>query len=122
MTVTSPSGLIADGLQKKRCFQRLCPQDELRLPPASLGESLRSAGRSGPGSFPIAVSALAHGVCETCVHPASTEPIADCLGLLRERPPVLQSQTFRALLPAAGTPALESLMRGFDPPLLGDKR
>ena len=33
---------------KKCCFQCPCPQDELHLPAASLGESLRSAGGSDP--------------------------------------------------------------------------
>ena len=33
------------------CFQCPCPQNELQLPPASLGDSVRSAGGPDPGSL-----------------------------------------------------------------------
>ena len=45
------------------CHQGPCPQGELQLPPASLGDSPRSGCRSNPGSFQIIASSLGSGIC-----------------------------------------------------------
>ena len=57
------------------CHQCLCPQGECQLPPASLGDSSRSAGGSDPGSFQITVSALVSGVCEILCVPLRVESL-----------------------------------------------
>ena len=43
------------------------PQRELQLPPASLGDSPRSASKSDQGLYQIVASALGLGVCEIFV-------------------------------------------------------
>ena len=71
----------------------VCAQDELQLPPASPGDSPRSAGGSDPGSLEITASALGRGACETlhvCCKSESLCPTA----LLKLSPVGFQSQTF----------------------------
>ena len=64
MVLTSTSVPTIELAARNGCHQRLCPQGELQLPPASPRDSPRSAGRSDPGSFQITASALGPGACE----------------------------------------------------------
>ena len=63
MAFASTSVPMVEGAPQNGCFQFLYPHCELQLPPASPGDSPRSAGRSNPGSFQIAAFSLGPGVC-----------------------------------------------------------
>lgn len=85
---------------------------ELQLPPASLENSLRSAGRSDPGSFQITASALAPSVCEILCESfksrvfISPSPVR----FLKVSLTGIHSQTFWGLIYPVSTPRLESPM------------
>ena len=64
MALTSTSVHVVEQAPQNSCCQHLRPQGELQLPPASLGDSPKSAGRSDPSSFQIAASTLGPVVCE----------------------------------------------------------
>ena len=60
----------------KRLLSAVCPQGELQLPPASLGDSLRPSGGSDPDNFHVTASDLGPEhfptwVSRFCVHPAT---------------------------------------------------
>lgn len=57
------------------CCLCLCTQDELQLPPASVGGSPRSTGTSDPGSYQFTASALGLGVCKTLCVPFKDEVV-----------------------------------------------
>ena len=62
-----------EGAPKNFCCQRPCPQGELLPSLASLGDSPRPAGRSGPGSYQIIAFALQLGVCDVLCVPFKNE-------------------------------------------------
>ena len=82
------------------CCRRLCPQDELWLPPASLGDSPRSAGRSASGYWQMAASALIlEQVRFLCAPFKSGDSIShSSLGLPKVSPTGLQRQMFWGLI------------------------
>ena len=92
MVPSSISIHVVEGAPNNSCRQCLCPQGE--PPPASLGDSPRPAGRSGPGSCQITAFALGPGVCEILCEPfkskVSISP--NPLGLLKLSLTGLQSQ------------------------------
>ena len=123
MALTSTSVLMVEQDCQNGDCQRLCPQDELQLPPASLGGSLRSAGGCDPGFFQITASAMGPGMCEILCAPCksgvsiSHSPLA----LLKLSPAGLQSQTFWGFVflvqgLCTGYPRV-----GSDPLLLGEE-
>ena len=61
MALASTNVHVVEQAPQNGCCQCLCPQDELKLPPASPGGSPRSAGGSDPGFFQITASALGPG-------------------------------------------------------------
>lgn len=103
------------------CCWRLCPQDELRLSPASLGDSPRSAGRSASGYCQMAASALIlEQVRFLCAPFQSGDSIShSSLGLPKVSPTGLQRQMFWGLIFLAQDRCLGRLMWGSDPSLLG---
>ena len=58
MVLASTNVHVVEQAPQNGCHQCLCPQSELQLPPASLGDSPRLAGGSDPASFQITASAL----------------------------------------------------------------
>ena len=64
MALASTSVHVEGRAPQKGCCPCLCPQGELQLPPASLGDSPRSAARSDPGYFQITAFALGPRACE----------------------------------------------------------
>ena len=77
MALASTSVLVPERAPPHGCHQFLCPQSDLHLPAASLGDSPRSAGGSDPGSYPITDSALGIRVCESlCASFKSGIPIS----------------------------------------------
>ena len=58
MVFTSTSAHMVEQVPPNGRRQCLCPQGELQLLPTSLGDSLRSTGRSDPGSVQIAACIL----------------------------------------------------------------
>ena len=111
MVPPSTSVHVVEGAPKDSCCQCLCPQGELQLPPASLGDSPRSAGRSDPGSYQMFAFALGPKACEIlCVPLKSKVSISpSSLGLPKLSPAGLQSQMLWGLVflvqdPWAGTP------------------
>ena len=64
MVLTSPSVHVGEQTLNKGFFQCPCPQSELQLPLASLGDSSKVSGKSDPGSFQITTSALSPRACE----------------------------------------------------------
>lgn len=59
--------LVVEQAHKNIYWQHLCSQGGLQLPPASLGGSPTSAGKSDPGSLQTATFSLGLGVYEICV-------------------------------------------------------
>lgn len=84
----------------KGCCQCLCPQGELQSPPASLGDSPRSAGRSASGYCQMTTSALIlEQVRLWCAPFKSGDSIShSSLGLPKVSPIGLQRQTFWGLV------------------------
>ena len=64
MANASTNDHVVEGAPKNGCCQCLCLWGELQLPPASLGDSPGSAGRSDPGSYQMTASSLGPGACE----------------------------------------------------------
>ena len=64
---------MVEAASKNDCHQCLYPQDELHLPVASLGDSPRLAGRSGPGSYQMTAFALGPRACEILCVPFKSE-------------------------------------------------
>ena len=62
MMLANSSIHVAERAPQNCCCLCRCPQGELQLPLASLGDSLRSAGGSDLGFFQITASALDPGV------------------------------------------------------------
>ena len=58
MVLASSSVQVVEQVPQNGCLHCLCPQGELQLPLASLGDLPRSVGRSDPGFFQITASAL----------------------------------------------------------------
>ena len=73
MAPTNTSVHSEEGSTRNGCCQCLCPQGELQPPPASPGDSLRPAGRSGLGSYQITAFALVPGACEVLCAPFKRE-------------------------------------------------
>ena len=105
MALASTRVHMVDRAPQNGCCQCLCPQDELQLPPASPGDSPRSAGRSDPGSFQI-TAALHPGVCEILCEPfkSGVSISHSPLSLPKVIPTGLQSQTSGGLSSWCRTP------------------
>ena len=69
MVPASTSIHVVEGVPKNGCCQCLCSQGKLQLPPASLGDSPRPAGRSGLDSYQVKAFALGSTVCEILCEP-----------------------------------------------------
>ena len=95
MALASTSVYVVEGAPQNG-RQCLCPQGELQLPPASLGDSPRSAGRSDPSSFQITASALGPVVCVALCAPFKTPESQPCWP---SKPNILGTH-----LPGAGPP------------------
>ena len=87
MALVSHGALVVEWAPYKGCHQCLCPHSELQLPPASPRDLSRSAGRSDPGSFQIAASALGPGACEILCTPFTS-------GLSISHSPLVDPQSF----------------------------
>ena len=83
------------------CRQCLCHQGELRLPPASPGDSPRSAGGSDPDSIQLTASALRPGACEIlCVPFKNGVYFPQPSGLPKVNPISLQQMFWGLIFPA----------------------
>ena len=100
MALAINSVLVVEQASKNSCCQCLCPQCELHWPLASLGGSVRSAGRSDLGFFQITASSLGLGACEILCAPfkSGTSISHSPLPLPKVSPFELQSQTFWGLV------------------------
>ena len=88
--------------------QALCPQGGLQWPPPSTGDSLRSAGRSDPGSFQMTASALGCSAPEILCAPfkSGVSVPHSPLELLKVSSTGLQSLAFWGLVFLLQTPYL----------------
>ena len=111
MALASTSVHVVAGAPKNGCRQSLCPQGELKLTPASPGDSPRSAGRFDPGSYQITASALGPRVCEIlCVAFRSGVSISPSpLGPPKVSPIGLKTKYSGGLSSRCRTPRLGSL-------------
>lgn len=64
MVLASTSVRVVEWAPHNGFCQSLCPQGDLQLPPAFLGDCLRSTGWSDPGSYQMTASAWGPGMCE----------------------------------------------------------
>ena len=96
MVLASAGTNVVEQDPQNSCCQCLHPQGESQLPPAFLGDSLRSASGSDPGVFQITASILELGACEVLHMPfksgvsVSYSPLA----FLNTRLAYFQSQMF----------------------------
>ena len=122
MELASTSVHTVEWAPKNACCQCLCPQGELQLPPASLGDSPTSSGGSEPGSFQMTASALGPGACEILCEPFKNGVSIShsSLGLPKVSPIGLQSQTFWGLDFLMQDPRAEVPHVGLRPSLFGE--
>ena len=121
MVLTNTSVHLVEGVLKNGCHQCLWPQGEPQLPPASLGGSPRSVGKSDPGSFWITACALGLRACEIlCASFKSGVSISHSpLALLKVRPAAFKAKCSGGLSCWCRTPGLGSPMWSSDHSLLG---
>ena len=92
MLPTHTSVHEVEGAPKYGYHQCLCPQAEPQPLPASLGDSPRAAGRSGPGSYQITAFALCPMHVKFCARPLRVKSLFPPVLWDSRSPAVFQSQ------------------------------
>lgn len=120
MVTTSTS--IHMGASRNHCPQCLCPQGELQLPLASLGDSSRPASRPDPGSYQIIALALGLRLYENLCVSFKSEvlKLLSLLGLPKCHWPSKQNALGAHLPSTRCLPGLGSLTWDLDFSLLWD--
>ena len=101
------------------CQQCPCPDSQPQLPPASLGDPPKPAGRSGPGSYGVTALPWVPMQAKPCVRPPRVETVSPSpVELLHSSPTGLQSQVLWGSSSPCQTPRLGSLVWGSELSLL----